>query len=74
MTFTFYPKHLLVTAVFLVVFAVTLALAANVEGALAGAGLVSVLAYLLIELFVTFNPAAWGGARDASVDTSRRAR
>ncbi len=63
MAFTFYPKHLVVTAVFLVVFASALSLAANVEGALAGAGVVSVFAYLLINVFITFNPAVWGAER-----------
>jgi hypothetical protein len=59
MMFTVYPKRLLVTAVFLVVFGATLAVAADVERGLATAGVLAVLAYLFVELFVTFNPAGW---------------
>jgi hypothetical protein len=59
MTFTFYPKGLLVTAVFLGVFGTMLALAADVERGVAVAGVLSVVAYLLVELFIVFNPAVW---------------
>lgn len=55
--FTVYPKGLLVTAVFIVVFEATLAVAKDVEHGAAAAGVLSVLAYLLVELFITFNPA-----------------
>lgn len=59
MTVTFSPKGLLIAAVFLVMFGSTLALATGAREGLAAAGLLSVLAYLVIELGVTVNAAAW---------------
>ncbi len=59
MTLTVYPKGLLVTALFLVVFGATLAVAGDVERGIATAGGLSVLAYLFVELLITFNPAGW---------------
>jgi len=59
MTVTFYPKGLLITAVFLLLFGATLALAVDAKQAAALAGAVSVAAYLLVELFIMFNPAVW---------------
>jgi len=59
MTFTLYPKGLVVTAVFLAIFGTTLAIAEDVERGVAAAGLLSVLAYVVIELFIAFNPAIW---------------
>ena len=59
MTFTFYPKSMVVTAVFLAVFGAMLAMAADVEHGVAVAGVLSVAAYLLIEFFIAFNPAVW---------------
>ena len=63
MTIAFYPSRLLVTALFLTVFGAMLAVATDVEAAVAGAGAVAVIAYLVVELFVLFNPAAWDSAR-----------
>lgn len=59
MTLTFYPKGLLVTAVFVVMFGATLAMAMDVARGIAAAGALSVLAYLTVELFIVFNPAVW---------------
>ena len=59
MTITFHPTGLLVTAVFLLLFGALLALATNVETALSGAGLISIAAYVVIEVFGSFNPAMW---------------
>jgi hypothetical protein len=65
MTVTFHPTGLLVTVVFLVVFGALLALATNVETAVSGAGLLAAAAYVLIEVFGTFNPAVWHRDRQA---------
>ena len=59
MTIAFHPTGLLVTAIFLVLFGALLALATNVETAVSGAGLISIAAYVVIEVFATFNPAIW---------------
>ena len=63
MTITFHPAGLLVTALFLVLFAALLALATNVETAVSGAGLISIAAYVVIEVVGTFNPAVWWRVR-----------
>jgi hypothetical protein len=55
----FYPKALLVTVVFLAAFGATLALADEAGRGLAIAGAASIVAYLVIELGLTFNPAIW---------------
>lgn len=59
MTFTFYPKALLCTAVFVVMFGVALALAADLARGIVAAGVGSLLAYLFVEVFTSVNPAAW---------------
>ena len=59
MTFTFHPRGLLVTAAFLGGFVALLTLAADVERGVAVAGVLSVVAYLLVDLLIVFNPALW---------------
>jgi hypothetical protein len=59
---TFYPKSLLLAVAFLVMFGATLDLAITVQEGVAMAGVLGVLAYLLVELVqlgVLVNPAAW---------------
>lgn len=63
MTVTFHPKRLLVTTAFLAGFGLILARATEVSTAVAGVGAATVIAYVLVELFATFNPAIWGGWR-----------
>jgi len=65
--FTFYPKALLVTTVFVVMFGATVLLAIDVRRGIAAAGILGVLAYVLVEFLVTFNVPWWwrgfGGSR-----------
>jgi hypothetical protein len=56
MDITWYPRHLLVTAVFLVLFAVALNLAIDAHQQ-AAAGVLALLAYIGLEVWLTFNPA-----------------
>ena len=56
MEITWYPRHLLVTAVFLVLFAGALNLAIDANGR-AAAGVLALVAYIGIEVWLTFNPA-----------------
>jgi len=56
---TFQPKSLLVTAIFFATFGTMLAVADDAGSGIAAAGLLAVLAYVAIEVFLTFNPAAW---------------
>ncbi len=63
-TITVYPKGLVATAVFMIVFGALLAAAIDAGQRLAVAGGLAVLAYFLVELLVTFNPAAWWQARN----------
>ncbi len=58
MTVTVHPKGLLVTAAFLLAFGVVLSLATGARNGVA-MSFVAVLAYVLIEVLVTFNPAVW---------------
>jgi hypothetical protein len=74
MTITFHPTGLLVTAVFLVLFGALLALATNVETALSGAGLISIAAYVVIEVFGSFNPAIWWRERRTDTPDSTQSR
>ena len=64
MTITFYPKALLVTALFVVMFGATLLLAIDVRRGIAIAGTLGILAYLLVEFLITFNPSWWRGLGD----------
>jgi hypothetical protein len=58
MTVNFYPKNLLVSAVFLIAFGSLLSVATDLRrGAMVGG--LAVLAYLLIEVFAAVNPAVW---------------
>jgi hypothetical protein len=59
MTFTFYPKALLVTAVFVVMFGATLLLATDVRRGIAATGMLGVLAYVLVEVLATVNARSW---------------
>lgn len=59
MTWSFHPKPLLLAVLFLGVFGLLLTRAAGVESAAAGAGVFAVIAYLVVELLVSFNPAIW---------------
>ncbi len=59
MTVTFYARNLLVTFAFLVMFGATLGMAVGVRDGVAAACVLAVLAYFLIEVVGTVNPAAW---------------
>jgi hypothetical protein len=59
MDVTFYPKGLLFGAIVFAVFGVALTMAVDVERGMAGAGMVAIVAYVLIEAIVSVNPAAW---------------
>lgn len=61
---TFNPKALLVTCVFLGVVGLALALAQDVEVAAGAGAAASLLAYLLVDVVFSFNPAS-AGRRDA---------
>lgn len=54
MTITFYPKALLITAVFVVMFGATVLLAIDVGRGIAATGILAVLAYVLVEFLSTF--------------------
>jgi hypothetical protein len=56
MTVTVHPKRLLVTAAFLLAFAALLSSATAVTKGVA-LGVLAVLAYVLVEVLITFNPA-----------------
>ena len=55
MTFTFNPKAFLVAAVFVVMFGATVLLAMDVRRGIAAAGILGVLAYVLVEFLATFS-------------------
>jgi hypothetical protein len=57
MTIAFYPRRLLLTAVFLVAFGAALSFATDARRGLA-VGAVAVMAYGAIELWIFINPAA----------------
>ena len=59
---TFYPKSLLVAVVVFIMLGATLDLAVTVQQGVAAAGVLGILAYLLIEVMqmgVVVNPAVW---------------
>ena len=58
MTATFYPKRVLITVVFLIVFGWALSLATDARRS-AAIGVLALIAYALIELLITVNPAVW---------------
>ena len=62
MKITFYPKSLLIAVVVFIMLGATLELAVTVQQGVAVAGVLGVLAYLLIEIIeigLVVNPAAW---------------
>jgi hypothetical protein len=58
MTVKFHPRALLVTAAFFAVFGVGLLEAVDLRRGVA-MGIVALIAYACIELFIGFNPAIW---------------
>ena len=66
MDITWHPRHLLVTAVFLVLFAGVLNLAIDANER-AAAGVFALVAYIGLEVWLTFNPARPSKARRTRV-------
>ena len=63
MKVTWYPKNFLVAVVLLIAFAATLTVAMNFRaGATVGVG--GLLAYLFLDVVLTFVPAQWWPERD----------
>lgn len=62
MTVTFYPKRLLLTAVFIVAFGLMLEMATDLRRGVV-VGVLAVCAFVLIELLIVVNPAAWWRSR-----------
>lgn len=63
MTVAFFPKRLLITALFLIMFGAALTSATDLRLGLA-VGAVAMLAYLVVEVLVFFNPAPWRARRN----------
>jgi hypothetical protein len=74
LTFTFYPKALLATAVFLVMFGATVALAVDLRRGLAAAGVLSIAAYLLVELLTSSIRLSGGASAATGTIDSKAAR
>lgn len=62
MTISFHPKSLAVTVAFLVAFGSALSVATDLRHGVA-VGVVAVLAYLLVEVVIAFNPVVWWRGR-----------
>ncbi len=58
MTVTFRPWRLLATAVFVVAFGSVLSIAIDTKQGVA-VGVLGLLAYLLVEVLIAFNPVVW---------------
>lgn len=58
MTVNFHPGMLLATAVFVVAFGSVLSMAIDTKQGVA-VGVLGLLAYLLVEVLITFNPVVW---------------
>ena len=69
MAVTFYPKRLLITAIVMAVFGATLSLATDLPRAATAVGLISVVAYVALEVFMTANPAIWWRDRHGSAES-----
>ena len=65
MAIAFYPKRLLITALFIVAFGAMLSVATDLRQGLT-VGALAVLAYLLIEVLIVINPAVWWQSRRRS--------
>lgn len=63
MTASFHPKRLLITAVFVVAFGSVLSVATDSRQG-AAVGVLALLAYLFVEVFITFNPVVWWRERN----------
>lgn len=59
MHFTWYPRNLLLAAVFVGLFAWTLRVAVDFRAGVV-VGLLALLCYLAFEIGLTFNPGVWG--------------
>lgn len=63
MAITFYPRTLLATGAFVILFSYGLSAALDVRAQAVTAGVLAVIAYVTIELLLTWNPGAWRVAR-----------
>jgi len=57
-TIAFYPNRLVIAVLFLVIFGCMVGAATDLRGGLA-VGVLALLAYLFVEVCVTFNPPTW---------------
>jgi hypothetical protein len=58
LAFSFYPKRLLATAVFIIAFGSVLSVATDLRRGVA-VGILAVMAYLFVEVLIVFNPVVW---------------